>query len=216
MKKTMWFFGDSWTFTIVDNPWSKMIADELGYEYKNFAEVGLSNERILLNLLDYISEFKSGDVIFLQSSYNSRFNYYLTQHFPISGNNQPYTHNKFWLSGLMETPLKECGIWENLDAISDYHNKTINTLTISYFQKLGSFLSSIGCVPIHIPIEKSVGYYVNWHPLRWKSICNFEGIVEDYIKGLDELGDSHLKFTAHPIIYERLCEQFKEIIKNYQ
>ena len=212
----LWVFGDSWTYTDVTNSWGKRIADDLGFEYINLAGVGLSNERILFNLLDTLPKIQRGDIVFLQTSYNSRFNYHNNPSFPPSGNTTNYNHNGFWYSSLWEQTMRECGIWDNLDIISDYHNKTINPLTSAYFQKLGVLLSSMGCIPIHIPIEKWVGYYSNWIPLGWNGYDNFEQIINDVMKDDDEIGDSHIKLTGHSVIYERLLPQFKKIVNNYQ
>ena len=89
----LWVFGDSWTYTDVTNSWGKRIADDLGFEYINLANVGLSNERILFNLLDTLPKIQKGDIVFLQTSYNSRFNYHNNPSFPPSGNTTNYNHN---------------------------------------------------------------------------------------------------------------------------
>ena len=80
--KTIWVFGDSFSVDFENNrignfelykdlkgyypkSWGKLISEELGYEYKNFAQGGWDNYSILQSFCENITEIKPNDIVFV-------------------------------------------------------------------------------------------------------------------------------------------------------
>lgn len=86
----LWAFGDSFTFgsELNDCPdefvhsqstWQALLAEEKGLEYRCVARGGISNDWIARNVLKHMDQFESHDLIIVQWTYFSRFE------FPIQG-----------------------------------------------------------------------------------------------------------------------------------
>jgi hypothetical protein len=80
--RTVWVFGDSFSVDFENNrignfelykdlkgyypkSWGKLISEELGYEYKNFAQGGWDNYSILQSFCENITEIKPNDLVFV-------------------------------------------------------------------------------------------------------------------------------------------------------
>ena len=80
--RTVWVFGDSFSQDFEKNDiesfkqyrnfkgynpksWGKLISEELGYEYKNFAQGGWDNYSILQSFCENITEIKPNDLVFV-------------------------------------------------------------------------------------------------------------------------------------------------------
>lgn len=86
----LWAFGDSFTFgsELEDCPdefvhssrtWQALLAKEQGLEYRCIARGGVSNDWIARNVLKYANQIKTKDLVVIQWTYFSRFE------FPIQG-----------------------------------------------------------------------------------------------------------------------------------
>jgi len=81
MKKTIHFFGDSFTFghtlNHTNHIWPKIIHKSLkGYEYKNYAIPGASPLFIIKQIIDNISNIKKNDIVFLLETIPNRIEVY--------------------------------------------------------------------------------------------------------------------------------------------
>ncbi len=80
--KTVWVFGDSFSVDFENNrignfelykdlkgyfpkSWGKLVSEELGYDYKNFAQGGWDNYSILQSFCENITEIKPNDIVFV-------------------------------------------------------------------------------------------------------------------------------------------------------
>ena len=98
---TIFHFGDSFgttSYTDVESPkhFVNICADNIGYEYINFSERGISNEMILNKLLKNIYSFKKNDIVFINFSYLVRGCFYSEKDRCVKSTNILYdeTHNK--------------------------------------------------------------------------------------------------------------------------
>lgn len=77
----LWTFGDSFTkghgmngeipkYKNADSnlKWNNLLANQLGYDLKNYGDNGLPNETILQNIIQCLNQFEKEDVIIIQSS----------------------------------------------------------------------------------------------------------------------------------------------------
>jgi hypothetical protein len=82
----LWAFGDSFTFgselkdctdefEYSNNTWQALLAKEQGLEYRCIARGGASNDWIARNVLKYSNQFSSNDLIIIQWTYFSRFEF---------------------------------------------------------------------------------------------------------------------------------------------
>jgi hypothetical protein len=89
-QNRLWAFGDSFTFgselkdctdefEYSKNTWQALLAEEKDFEYKCVARGGISNDWIARNVLKYSDQIDSRDLIIIQWTYFSRFE------FPIQG-----------------------------------------------------------------------------------------------------------------------------------
>ena len=80
--RTVWVFGDSFSVDFENNrignfelykdlkgsypkSWGKLISEELGCDYKNFAQGGWDNYSILQSFCENITEIKPNDIVFV-------------------------------------------------------------------------------------------------------------------------------------------------------
>lgn len=80
--KTVWVFGDSFSVDFENNrignfelykdlkgyfpkSWGKILSEELGYEYRNFAQGGWDNYSILQSFCENLTEIKPNDIVFV-------------------------------------------------------------------------------------------------------------------------------------------------------
>jgi hypothetical protein len=80
--RTVWVFGDSFSVDFENNridnfelykdlkgyfpkSWGKIFSEELGYEYRNFAQGGWDNYSILQSFCENISYIKTNDIVFV-------------------------------------------------------------------------------------------------------------------------------------------------------
>ena len=80
--KTLWVFGDSFSQDFENNKiknfedyrnfkgyypksWGKLVSEEFGWEYKNYAFGGWDNHSILQSFCEHITEIKPNDIIFI-------------------------------------------------------------------------------------------------------------------------------------------------------
>lgn len=77
----LWTFGDSFTkghgmngeipeYKNADSnlKWNNLLANQLGYDLKNFGDNGLPNETILQTIIEHLNEFQKEDVIIIESA----------------------------------------------------------------------------------------------------------------------------------------------------
>lgn len=84
----LWTFGDSFTaghgmngeipeYQHADKEykWTKLLANELDFELKDYSQNGAPNERILTNLIHNLENFTKDDIVIIQSSTISRYEF---------------------------------------------------------------------------------------------------------------------------------------------
>lgn len=93
MKK-LFTFGDSFTFNKTpfeceyalkymkdgDSYWPNIISERLGFTLYNFGHGGLSNDRILDNVIEKIDLINDGDIVIIGKSFYNRFDIPATTH----------------------------------------------------------------------------------------------------------------------------------------
>jgi hypothetical protein len=76
--KTIWVFGDSFSIDFENNfenyrkikgfspkSWGKLVSEEFGYEYKNYAVGGCDNHSILQSFCENVTEINPNDIVFI-------------------------------------------------------------------------------------------------------------------------------------------------------
>ncbi|MFZ9143679.1 MAG: hypothetical protein ACO209_00530 [Aquirufa sp.] len=85
---TLWTFGDSFTkghgmngeipeYINADKnyKWTNLLSNKLNFNLKDYSDNGIPNERILLKILDNIENFKEEDIVIIQSSTITRYEF---------------------------------------------------------------------------------------------------------------------------------------------
>jgi hypothetical protein len=84
----LWTFGDSFTaghgmngeipeYQHADKEykWTKLLANTIEYELNDFSQNGMPNERILFNIIENLQKFNKDDIIIIQSSTITRYEF---------------------------------------------------------------------------------------------------------------------------------------------
>ena len=84
----LWTFGDSFTaghgmngeipeYQHADKEykWTKLLANEIDFELKDCSQNGIPNERILFNLIENLQNFNKDDIVIIQSSTITRYEF---------------------------------------------------------------------------------------------------------------------------------------------
>lgn len=145
----IYHFGDSYSMNINNfkvKHFGQIISESLGYDYASLGYGGASNEQIFNTILENLSRFKRGDILFVNFSFFQRGSWYDIKNKRVSSTNifygEMYLENHFDLAksfGLKEGEKIVSLLDYYLTHTEDYARRIFNPINslFKYIQSLG-------------------------------------------------------------------------------
>lgn len=226
--KNVWSFGCSFSSGYLDvkreDTYSSLLAKDLGFKTKNFAEPGFCNERIFNTLTSKLDNIKTGDIVIYQFTFFNRVGLFKDKHnihTYISSAGLPdfgieHKMKEECYSGLsydeVSALLDFTLIWQDRRFLFTYHNP-INVLNflkkrkktknfIIFLQKEENIKSdNVLCFPLENDLENT----------SWIDYLNESKLTIDSEFPEKYKNDGHPGFGAHVDIKNKILQELNKL-----